>query len=119
VEESLAINRDPGDKWGIAQNLERLAAVAVAQAQSERAARLFGAAEGLREAMGAPLPPADRAEHDRSVAAIRTALGEAGESEAGGRAPGSRRRGRRGILAPSPYQRYTTRGILPSGLAGR
>jgi hypothetical protein len=50
--------------------------VAVAQAQSERAARLFGAAEALREAIGTPLPPADRAEHDRSVAAVRTALGE-------------------------------------------
>jgi hypothetical protein len=58
-------------------DLEGLAAVAVAQAQSERAARLFGAAEGLREAMGAPLPSADRAEHDRSVTAAHTALGKA------------------------------------------
>ena len=41
-----------------------------------RAARLFGAAEGLRQAMGALLPPVHRAEHDRSVAAVRTALGE-------------------------------------------
>jgi hypothetical protein len=53
-----------------------LAAVAVGQAQPERAAHLFGAAEGLRAAMGAPLPPADRTEHDRSVAAVRSALGE-------------------------------------------
>ena len=75
-EESLAIFRELGNKLGIAQNLEGLAAVAVAQAQSERAARLFGAAEGLREVIGAPLPSADRAEHDRSVAAVRTALGE-------------------------------------------
>jgi hypothetical protein len=58
-------------------DLEGLAAVAVAQAQSQRAARLFGAAEGLREAIGAPVPPADRAEHDHSVAAVRSALGEA------------------------------------------
>src|SRR5207249_10234786 len=76
-EESLVNNRELGHKRGIVQNLEGLAAVAVAQAQSERAARLFGTAEGLREAIGAPLPPADRAEHDRSVAAVRTALGEA------------------------------------------
>jgi hypothetical protein len=75
-EESLAILRELDHKPNIAQNLERLAALAVAQAQSERAARLIGTAEGLRSAMGAPLPPADRAEHDRSVAAARTALGE-------------------------------------------
>jgi predicted ATPase/class 3 adenylate cyclase/uncharacterized protein HemY len=76
LEEGLAIFRALGHKLGIAQNLEGLAALAVAQAHSERAARLFGAAEGLREATGAPLPPADRAEHDRPVAAVRTALGE-------------------------------------------
>jgi tetratricopeptide (TPR) repeat protein len=74
-EESLAINRERGEKRGTAQNLEGLAAVAVAQSQPKRAARLFGAAEGLRQAMGTPLPPAERAEHDRSVAAVRTALG--------------------------------------------
>jgi predicted ATPase/DNA-binding SARP family transcriptional activator len=76
LEESLAIFRELGHKREIAMNLEGLAAVAVAEAQSERAVRLFGAAEGLREAIGAPLPPADRAEHNRSVAAARTALGE-------------------------------------------
>src|SRR5262249_54302749 len=74
--ESLAIHRERGSKGGIAKGLERLAAVSVAEAYPERAARLFGAAEGLRAAMGALLPPADRAEHDRSVATARTALGE-------------------------------------------
>src|SRR5207249_753697 len=76
-EESLAISQEHGYKPRIVENLEGLAAVAVAQGQAERAARLAGAAEGLREAMGAPLPPADRAEHERSVGAARTALGEA------------------------------------------
>jgi hypothetical protein len=65
-----------GDKHNFLTGLEGLAALAAAQAQPERAARLFGTAEGLREAMGAPLPPAERAEHDRSVAAVRTTLGE-------------------------------------------
>jgi hypothetical protein len=74
--ESLAIFRALGGQSGITHNLEGLAAVALAQAQPERAARLLGAAEGLREAVGSPRPLADRAEHDRFVAAVRTALGE-------------------------------------------
>jgi tetratricopeptide (TPR) repeat protein len=76
-EESLTIKRELGDKRAIVQDLEGLAALAVAQAQPAHAARLFGAVEGLREAFGAPLPPGDRAEHDRCVPAVRTTLGEA------------------------------------------
>jgi hypothetical protein len=59
------------------KDLEGLAALAVALAQPERAARLFGAAEALREAMGTPLPPAERGAHDRSVAAVRATMGDA------------------------------------------
>jgi hypothetical protein len=65
-----------GHKQGMAENLEGLAAVAAAQAQPERAARLFGAAEALRTAVGAPRPHAERAEHERHFAAARAALGE-------------------------------------------
>jgi tetratricopeptide (TPR) repeat protein len=75
-EESLAILLELVEKDGIVMNLEGLAAVAVAQAQPERAARLFGAAEGLREAIGALLHPAECAQHDSCVAAARAALGE-------------------------------------------
>jgi predicted ATPase len=75
-EEGLAICTERGYQRWIANYLEGLAAVAVAQEQFERAARLLGTAEGLREATGAALPPAERAGHDRSVAAVRTALGE-------------------------------------------
>ncbi len=41
------------------------------------AARLLGAAAGLRKTIGAPLSPPDRAENERSVEAVRAALGEA------------------------------------------
>jgi tetratricopeptide (TPR) repeat protein len=86
--EGLPIHRERGNKGGIAKALEGLAAVAVAQAEVERAARLFGAAERLREAMGTPLPPAEHAEYDRSVAVARAALGVAAcaAAWAGGRA---------------------------------
>jgi hypothetical protein len=56
--------------------LEGLAWVAAADEQSPRAARLGGAAEALREALGAPLPASLCAGHDRAVQAMRTALGE-------------------------------------------
>jgi predicted ATPase/class 3 adenylate cyclase len=83
-QESLAMHREVesegrsiwDDKWAMAEELEGLGAIAVARGRPERAARLLGAAEALREAISAPLPPAEHAEHDRSVAAVRTALGE-------------------------------------------
>jgi hypothetical protein len=57
--------------------LEGLAAVASGEEQAEQAARLFGAAEALRESMGTPLPPVYRACHERHVAAARRACGAA------------------------------------------
>lgn len=66
--ESLALRWKLGEKRGIAECLEGLAEVARAQRQAERAARLFGAAEALREAIGAPLPPDDRARYGRQPA---------------------------------------------------
>jgi len=44
---------------------------------AEWAARLLGAAGALRDALGSPLPPVDRADRDRSLAAARAVLGEA------------------------------------------
>ncbi|MBI3973469.1 MAG: adenylate/guanylate cyclase domain-containing protein [Chloroflexi bacterium] len=76
-EQSLALQQEAGDRWGIIECLEGLARVAGAQGQLEWGARLLGAAEALREAIGAPLPPADRADYDRDVAVVRAGLGEA------------------------------------------
>jgi len=76
-EESLELGgRRMGLNHTILLCLEGLARVAVAQGRMERAARVCGAAAALREDMGWPLPPAKRAEHDRTVAAARGALGE-------------------------------------------
>ena len=44
--------------------------------ERERAARLWGAAASLREAMGSPLLPTDRAAQERSIANVRAAMGE-------------------------------------------
>ncbi|MFQ5796400.1 MAG: tetratricopeptide repeat protein, partial [Candidatus Bipolaricaulia bacterium] len=75
-EESLTLWQDLGHRWGIAECLEELAGMAGANEQPERAARLFGAAEALCEAIGVPLVPADRADYDRDVAAVRAGLDE-------------------------------------------
>jgi predicted ATPase/DNA-binding XRE family transcriptional regulator len=75
-EESLELGRRMGLKHTILLCLEGLARVAVAQGRMERAARLCGTTAALREDMGWPLPPVKRAEHERTVAAAREALGE-------------------------------------------
>lgn len=54
---------------------QRLAAAVAAQGNHVWAAHLWGAAEALREAIGTPLPPVDRAFYDRAVASSRTQLG--------------------------------------------
>jgi non-specific serine/threonine protein kinase len=67
-----------GHRRVVVRTLAALASVAAATAQAERAARLFGAGERLREATGiAVRTPADRAVHERAIAAARAALGEA------------------------------------------
>ncbi|HZO91340.1 MAG TPA: tetratricopeptide repeat protein [Chthonomonadaceae bacterium] len=76
--ECLTICHQLGEKRTTAYTLQAFAELAHAQHQPERAVRLSGAAQALREAIGAPLPPSERAEHDRIQADLRAALGEDG-----------------------------------------
>lgn len=64
------------NSWGLFYLLEAFACLAVAEAQWERAARLFGAVERLGETIGATLAPMEHAEFERDIAATRTMLGE-------------------------------------------
>ncbi len=73
-DESLSLRQELGDKEGIASALEGLACVAQGQGQPLSAARLYGAAQALRDAIGAPLPPTDRASYERTVADVRVQL---------------------------------------------
>jgi DNA-binding NarL/FixJ family response regulator len=65
-----------GDKWSIASCLEGLAGVVVAEGEPVWAARLWGAAETLRETVGAPIPPVERTDYERAVAVAHAKLGE-------------------------------------------
>jgi hypothetical protein len=76
--EALLISRDIGAREVVAIVLETLAWVTAASDQAELAARLGGAAEALREVIGAPVPPDERADHEQAMQAMRQALGEAG-----------------------------------------
>ncbi len=90
-EESLAITREVSNKLHIASGLEGLAAVVAAQGYlpteqgTQWAAQLWGAAESLREAIGVPIPPIERADYERSVATARTQLAEQGGGTDGGK----------------------------------
>ena len=75
--ESLILSGELNNNECIAICLEGYAKLALVQAQPERAARLWGVAEKLREVSGVPLPLADRQEYDGDVALVYDALGEA------------------------------------------
>jgi non-specific serine/threonine protein kinase len=75
--ESMALAREVGDKRIMAERFEELGWVASLVREFDRAATLFGAADTLRAAIGAPMPPAYRATYDRAVSLTRAALGEA------------------------------------------
>ena len=69
--ESLVLLRELGDREGLAECLEVLAGAAGALDQPLRAAQLFGAAEALRESIGAPLVPADHVGDVQTMLAAR------------------------------------------------
>src|SRR5207248_10602551 len=74
--ESLAIAREIDARGLMASALEGGAAVAAAQGDLEWAARLWGTAQALRAATGAPLAPVYRASYERALATARSQLGE-------------------------------------------
>jgi non-specific serine/threonine protein kinase len=80
--EALAILQDIGDRSGVAVCLEGLAGLFAQVAQGQRAVRLLGYAEALREAINAPNPPARKDAYARLVAAARASLESASRFEA-------------------------------------
>jgi predicted ATPase/DNA-binding CsgD family transcriptional regulator len=74
--ESLAIARKLGNRWFIALYLEGLGEVVVDEGKPAWAVRLWGAADTLRKAIGAPMAPVERARYESILLTVRTQLGE-------------------------------------------
>jgi predicted ATPase/DNA-binding XRE family transcriptional regulator len=75
--EALDLLEAVPNKAAIASVLESLAAALTASGDPRQAARIFGATEALRQTIGSPIFPAERAAYDAAVVATRTALGDA------------------------------------------
>ena len=74
--DSLSLYRELGNRRSVATLLAQLASLARRRGQGSRAARLWGAATTLREAIGAPLTADQSAELDHEVATARAACDE-------------------------------------------
>ena len=72
--ESLPLSQKLGDSKELASALEGLGAAAAGLVEFERAARLYGAAEHLREVIGAVIYPHLRAAHEASVESVKAAM---------------------------------------------
>jgi tetratricopeptide (TPR) repeat protein len=75
--ESLALRREAGDRYAMAQSVEDFAVLAALEQQAERAIRLLGAVEAFCETVGARPPIAMAEEYERAIAEGRAVLGEA------------------------------------------
>jgi hypothetical protein len=74
--QGLALSQTLGDQASIAWCLAGLGSVAALDEEPERAARLWGAAERLRQAIGCRPAPAARTTYECAMVAARTQFGE-------------------------------------------
>jgi tetratricopeptide (TPR) repeat protein len=77
LRQSAAVSLQMRDKANLAKWIEALAGLCGDGGELLRAATLSGAAEALREEIGAPLEPYERADHSRRLEALRSSLGRA------------------------------------------
>ena len=75
--ESVRIFQAYGTTAEVAGGLHQLALISEAEGRLARAARLFGAADALRETTGTPLPPSEAVVHAQAVERASASLGDA------------------------------------------
>ena len=76
LEQALKMFEQLGMRWDMAYVIENLGGVAAYAGRPDEAARLFGAADQLRDDLNAPLPPGEQVAYNRYVAEARQALGD-------------------------------------------
>ncbi|HKG55073.1 MAG TPA: hypothetical protein VKB04_12495 [Anaerolineales bacterium] len=76
-QQTLTRFQDQGHRPAIAHQLECFAFIAIAEKQPERAAKLFGAAEALRERINAKMADLESIEYNNAVIRIQYLLDEA------------------------------------------
>jgi hypothetical protein len=76
--QGLALSQTLVNQFSMSWCLAGLGSVAALDEEPERAARLWGAAERLRQAIGCRPGPAARATYERALAVARAQLGEEG-----------------------------------------
>ena len=82
LEQALRLTLELGDKRCTTYALECLAHLALAEGRADHAARLFGAAQGMREPVGDVIMATLRVDRDRFVAATRARIGDAAFEQA-------------------------------------
>jgi tetratricopeptide (TPR) repeat protein len=75
-QESLRLQVALGGQALVPAYLEVVGALLAAQGRALEAVELWGTAEALREVLGAPMYPVERADYEQAVAAARKQLGE-------------------------------------------
>ena len=80
--ESLVLHQELGVNRNIAEGLEGMAEVAGGREEDRRAARLWGAADALRETTDSPWLASERRLHEPYLAAVRSRMDEADWTEA-------------------------------------
>jgi predicted ATPase/DNA-binding NarL/FixJ family response regulator len=73
--QSLTLAHELGDAWSVGMALEAVASLLIDTGRPEEAARTFGLAAALREALGTPLIAAIATQHERSIQELRRLLG--------------------------------------------
>lgn len=76
LKQSVQIAWEVGDKLLLAAGLETFSWLCLQMGIPERATQFLGTAENLRDSLQIPLAPILLTEHERTIATLRTALGE-------------------------------------------
>jgi len=77
LSQALVTRQKSEDKQSISETIRYIAELAVAEEQWEKATKLFGAEEALRETDNIPIPPLDMPRYEKAVELLSQKLGEA------------------------------------------